>query len=185
MSTDHQTVPQALAPLIEYLSDLGRRPAVDEMTHQLRQLELSVDDLADWVRFDDGGYARNLIYLGEGFEILAICWRSGQRSPIHAHAVSTCGVRVLAGIATETTFNVSPCGQVVAVSSRDLPAPEATASQDHDTHQISNLQPAGQNLITLHVYSPPLRSMEMFSITGEPVEIYHPRVFEFSHGGGI
>ncbi len=86
---------------------------------------------------------------------------------------------------TETKFDVSPCGQVVAAGSRDLPAFSATASQDNDTHQVSNLQPAGQDLITLHVYSPPLRSMEMFSITGGPVEIYRPRVFEFSHGGGI
>ena len=185
MTTDHQAAPPALAPLIEFLSDLGRRPAVDEMTRQMQQLELSVDDLADWVRFDDAGYARNLIYLGEGFEVLALCWRSGQRSPIHAHAESTCGIRVLRGVATETTFDVSPCGQVVAAGSRELPAPSATASQDNDTHQISNLQPAGQDLITLHVYSPPLRSMEMFSITGGPVEIYRPRIFEFSHGGGI
>ena len=32
MITDHQTVPPALALLIEYLSGLRRRPAVDEMT---------------------------------------------------------------------------------------------------------------------------------------------------------
>ncbi len=49
---------------------------------------------------------------------------------------------------------------------RELTAGHVCASQDDDTHQVSNLQSQGQNLVTLHIYSPPLRAMQKFSITG-------------------
>src|SRR4030095_857533 len=104
------------------------------------------------------------------YEVLVICWQSGQRSPIHNHAQSTCGLKVLTGICTETIFHSSPCGQVVARGSTQLAAGSVTASQDTDTHQVSNLEPAGQNLVTLHIYSPPLRSMQRFSILGAQAE---------------
>lgn len=177
--------PQKLAPLIHYLDHLSERASIERLGELLQATDIRADDLRPFVVFDDGHYRRNLVSIGPWYEILVICWQSGQRSPIHNHAKSTCGLKVLAGVCTETVFDRSACGQVVARHSADLQAGHITASQDTDTHQVSNLQPAGHLLITLHIYSPPLRSMQKFSILGDQAEEWRPPISVFAEGDGI
>jgi len=177
--------PSKLAPLIRYLDGLTARASIDRLRELLHETQITAADLRDFVAFEDEHYRRNLVKLGPWYEILVICWKSGQRSPIHNHAKSTCGLKVLTGVCTETVFESSPCGQVVALHSTHLASGRITASQDGDTHQVSNLQPPGADLVTLHIYSPPLRSMQKFSIVGGRVEEWRPPVFEFAEGAGI
>lgn len=180
-----KTIPSCLAPLTEYLQGLTRRASVAELRSTLNALNVTLDDLKQYAIYDDSTYRRNLIFECEFGEVLLICWKSGQRSPVHNHAGSTCGVKVLKGLGYETLFDMTPCGQAVATKTATMRAGDICASQDADVHQISNLQPEGQGLVTLHIYSPPLREMDMFSITGGPVERYRPTIFEFEDGGGI
>ena len=121
---------------------------------------------------------------GPGITCWRLCWRSGQRSPIHNHALSTCGVRVLEGVATETVFEMMPCGLVKAVNSHDMLVSDVVVAQDAKIHQISNLQLPGHDLVTLHVYSPPLLRMDTYSLTEREVGEYRPMVLEQA-GSGI
>jgi cysteine dioxygenase len=177
--------PAKLAPLIRYLEGLTARASIERVRDLLQHTAITAEDFRDFIIFEDEHYRRNLVKLGPWYEILVICWKSGQRSPIHNHARSTCGLKVLAGVCTETVFDRSPCGQVVPRHSTHLTTGHITASQDTDTHQVSNLQPAGENLVTLHIYSPPLRSMQKFSIVGDHAEEWRPPIFEFAEGAGI
>ena len=86
---------------------------------------------------------------------------------------------------TETTFAPTPCGQIKATGSSDLTVGQVTSSYDDQVHQVSNLQVDGEDLVTLHIYSPPLRKMDTFSILGEEVGVFCPEVFEVSFGAGI
>jgi cysteine dioxygenase len=178
-------VTQCLRRPVGFLSSLTERASVAQLRAMLEETPLTLADVRDWVEFDDQQYRRNLVVRGPWFEILLLCWRSGQRSPIHDHAASTCGFKILQGICSETTFARSRCGQVVARSTVELPAGSIGASQDDDTHQVSNLEPRGIDLVTMHVYSPPLRSMKRFSITDPQVEEWRPPVFDFVGGDGI
>src|SRR5262249_57894797 len=103
---------------------------------------------------------------------------------IHDHAGSSCGVRVLRGVMTETRFEFAPNGHVKAVASRDLAAGGVCGSEDHDLHQVSNLQAGNADLVTLHVYSPPLLQMGTYSLTDTTrgVELM---LQEFSDAAGI
>jgi cysteine dioxygenase len=141
--------------------------------------------LGGFVQFDSEHHRRNPVAIGEWHEILVICRQSGQRSPIHHHAKSTCGLKVLRGVCSETVFDHAPCGQVVALRTGQLSAGCITASQDTDTHQLSNLQAPGHELVTLHIYAPPLRSMQEFSITGGFAEVWRPPVTELLQDAGI
>ena len=174
-----------LSRLLGYLDSLTQRAPLKELERQLRILDLSVEDVADYARFNEVNYRRNLVHGGTWYHLLVLCWRSGQRSPIHNHAESTCGVKVLRGIATETKFEMSPCGLVKAVSSQDLEEGLIAATQDADMHQISNLQTEGRDLITLHIYSPPLLRMKTFSLTDRAVSDYVPEIMDHCHGSGI
>jgi len=174
-----------LSKLLHYLDNLTERAPIEELENRLRSLDLTVEDVAQYAQFDKAHYRRNQVRGTPWYHLLVICWKSGQRSPIHNHAESTCGLKVLRGIATETKFETTPSLLVKALSSRDLHEGHITASQDADIHQISNLQADGTDLITLHIYSPPLLRMKTYSLTDRTVGEYVPEIFEHGFGSGI
>jgi len=150
------------------------------------EVPLSIDDVASYLTFRSDRYVRNRLHDGPLYQALVLCWRNGQRSPIHNHRGSSCGVKVLRGVATETAFAVAPNGMVVATGSRDLAAGAICGSYDDDIHQVSNLQAGEADLVTLHVYSPPLLRMDMFSLDTPAVREWDDPVNDpFVLGGGI
>jgi len=174
-----------LARLVDFLDGLCARATVEELDEQLTSLNVTTRDVSEFLHFSKSRYLRNLVCDGQYYHLLVMCWRSGQRSPIHNHAGSTCGLRVLTGTATETVFEPTPCSLLKAVRSHDMVAPEVVVTQDADIHQISNLQAEGSDLVTLHIYSPPLLRMDTFSLTDKSVGEFRPMVDEHLHGSGI
>jgi cysteine dioxygenase len=158
-------VAKTLEDLCDYLDGLGGRADLAELTARMRELKVGCEDVAGHIFFASGGYARNLVRSGPWYSLLVLCWKNGQRSPIHDHFGSTCGVRVLRGTMTETTFEFAPNGHVRAVGSKDYGPGSAIAGQDYHLHQISNLQAGDADLVTLHCYSPALVRMGTYSLT--------------------
>jgi DMSO/TMAO reductase YedYZ molybdopterin-dependent catalytic subunit len=155
-----------LAQLFDYLDGLRERPVLDDLAGKLEQLDLAgtLEELTPKLRFSDGAYQRILLRESPRYHVWVMCWKNGQRSPIHDHVASCCALRVLRGTATDTQFEFAPHGQVKAIGSRELAAGSICATQDSDLHQISNLQDGTADLVTLHVYSPPLLRMNTYSI---------------------
>jgi cysteine dioxygenase len=87
-------------------------------------------------------------------------------------------------VATETLLVTSDNALVYPTTSRELVKGSISLSEDDDKHQISNLQAEGE-LVTLHIYSPPLLVMGKYSLTTGTVTDFTDPVFEFSHGTGI
>lgn len=174
--------------LAEFLAELDCHPQrvpLDELVARLKQLDITLADVRDVLHFSPERYQRNLLHAGPGYQALILCWRNGQRSPIHNHRGSSCGVRVLAGEAIETFFEHAPNGCVFATGSRVLRAGQVCGSQDDDMHQISNLQPGDADLVTLHVYSPPLLHMQVFSLDDATVREFDDPVVHLLDGAGI
>jgi cysteine dioxygenase len=130
----------------------------------LASLCLDRRGLGESVNFDETSYQRNLIHNSEKYEVLVICWRSGQRSPIHDHGDSACGFLVVEGAATETSFEVSPSGRLVPALSRRLGAGAPAVSTSGDIHQVANPEPPAMDLIGLHVYSPRLTTNHLYRL---------------------
>lgn len=150
------------------------------------EFDVTAEDFADFLVFSPARYIRNAVHNGPAYQALVLCWRNGQRSPIHNHRGSHCGVKVLRGVATETIFDRAPNGLILPVKSRNLPAGHTCASSDEDIHQISNLQADGAALISLHIYSPPLLRMDMFSLDTAAVREWDDPVNDhFFLGAGI
>ena len=165
---------QPIQQLVDFLETLTERAPVEDLGRFLVGLNLSLTDLKPFVCFGEKTYRRNMIRENEWYELLCICWQSGQRSPIHNHAGSTCGLKVMQGTATETTFDSTASGHIKPITSRDFSSGHVCSSQDEEIHQVSNLQAPGSDLITLHIYSPPLRKMDTFSLHGVETELYQP-----------
>jgi cysteine dioxygenase len=167
-------VPASLKELVDFLGGLSRRAPIDELRSLLTGLDISSQCLERFAVFGPRTYRRNLICEGTWFELLCICWRSGQQSPIHNHAGSTCGLRVMQGTATETIFEPTASGLIKVVRSHEYTVGSVCSSQDQEIHQISNHQAPGNDLMTLHIYSPPLRCMETYSLTDNMRQVYAP-----------
>jgi cysteine dioxygenase len=152
----------------------------------LKRMRVTLDDVRPFLCFSADHYVRNLMHAGPSYQALVLCWHSGQRSPIHDHRGSSCAVKVIAGVATETIFAQAANGMMYATGSRQLATGDSCASQDADVHQMSNLQAEGTDLVTLHIYSPPLYRMNMYSLVDAKVkQFFDPVNEEFLSGAGI
>jgi cysteine dioxygenase len=154
-----------LAGLVERLSRAGGAPAFEELSALLGGVEVSAEELRPYVSFKEGTYARHRVHLGEHAELLVLCWRPGQRTPIHDHAGSYGAVRVLRGVMWETVFEMGDDNEGLAYSSsREWRPGEVTGADVPDIHQLGNPDVSGQDLVTLHLYAPPLASLNVYKV---------------------
>lgn len=146
-----------ISALVRYNTPISHERLKDLLTEHV----IDIADIKSWVIFQEKVYARNSILKLPNIEILVMCWKSGQLSPIHDHRGSACAVKVIQGTATEITY-VKNSGVLIPQKTEDIHESEITASFDSDIHQIGNIQTEGPDLITLHCYSPPLSNMTLF-----------------------
>ena len=159
---------------------------LSKLKEWLESAEITLEDLRQFTRFDPDHYMRNLVNRGPRHQALLLCWRNGQRSPIHDHSGSNCAVKVLQGVATETLFDRAANGMIYAVESRELKVDGICVLRDDNIHQMSNLQADDTDLVTLHIYSPPLLSMNAYSLSDATIsQFVDPINEDFVGGGGI
>lgn len=153
-----------LASLAEKVAGLGRAPALSELSAWMRDVRVGADELRPHVGFKEGTYARHRVTAGEHAELLVLCWRPGQRTPIHDHAGSSGAVRVLRGVMWETLFRMDSARGLLYDSAREWTPGHVTGADIPDIHQLGNPDVSGQDLITLHLYAPPLTSLNVYKV---------------------
>ncbi len=153
-----------LRTLTDTFAALRRRPALADMTAWLDQIQLAEADLRPYISFKPGTYARHRVFRNEHIELLVLCWRPGQRTPIHDHNGSYGVVRVWAGIMWETLFAMDEQRGLVYQAGRDWTEGCTTGADVPDIHQLGNPDVSGQDLITLHLYAPPLGSLNIYKL---------------------
>jgi cysteine dioxygenase len=94
-------------------------------------------------------------------------------------------VRIIRGMLTNTDFDRVSAGYIKATGSHELSCGSICALQDDDIHQVANLQPPGCDLVTLHIYSPPLVKMNVYSLSDAQPHFEPAPVFTGLHGEGI
>jgi cysteine dioxygenase len=128
----------------------------------LSGLSITRADIAPSCQFGQKGYKRNTIASSPWFELLALCWRSGDFTPIHDHEGVSCAFRVVEGTGTEIRFSKTASGLICPVQSVAMEPGYICSANDPDIHQVANMQSPGTDLITLHIYSPPIKSMNTY-----------------------
>lgn len=151
-----------LAELIRVLDALSDRPDLDLLRRLLERAEVTRGSFGPLCRFDERSYRRNLIARSDHYELLCVCWRSGHCTPIHDHRGSACAFRVVEGVGTEVQFELSPSGLVRPTRTTRMGAGYICASQDADIHTVINMERPGEDLITMHIYTPPLERIHTY-----------------------
>jgi cysteine dioxygenase len=172
----------SLAALINLLENEAAVMSPAKMHDTLARLAVCSDDIGDHKRFSEQRYARNLVYKSTQFEIMVMCWNSGQRSSIHDHAGSLGGLKILSGLLTESLFGKAPNGMIKSLTSGDYEAGSIRVEETSLIHQISNLQTNDGQAISLHIYVPPLVRMKVYSLEDASVRNILPEYFSFGSG---
>ena len=160
---------QAVNELIDWMRAFEQRMPIDDLVARLDDDAISAHNLADYIQFSDEHYSRNLLAHGPQFYALVMCWKPGQASPVHDHKGAACGVRVIQGVATETSYRWQG-KQLVEDAVTSMQAGEVCGSFDEDIHQIRNN--GSENLVTLHVYSPYLDNINLYDIESGEVSVF-------------
>jgi cysteine dioxygenase len=169
--------------LTEKLCALNSAPTFVEINDWLIRVNVTPDDLRPYRFFKAGTYSRHRVMRNEFAELLVLCWKPGQRTPIHDHNGSYGAVRVCEGVMWETVFALNNERRLYYQSGREWNTGEATAADVPDIHQIGNPEVSGQDLVTLHLYAPPLGVLNTYKVGSSEVGHYSPN--EFMDGAGI
>jgi cysteine dioxygenase len=152
----------ALHDLIAYLEGLRDRADLSVLSRLLSQLRVSRADVAPACHFGAKGYKRNTVSRSEWYELLVCCWHSGDRTPIHDHRGVSCAFRVVEGQGTEIRFRMTPSGLICPTEAVPMNPGYVCAAHDDDIHQVANMQARERDLVTLHIYSPPISKMHTY-----------------------
>jgi cysteine dioxygenase len=173
-----------LATAIEELKHKAKEMTLPDLRRFISDLKPERAEIERYIQFAENRYARNLIYKMEDFECLVLCWRPGQRSPIHDHGNSICTVYTVSGTLSADNYRKTATGHIRADYSEDFKPGSVLSIQTTEIHQVSNLQDS-ENLISLHFYLGPLESSFLYSVQQPIYELYqrtYTRVFKLADG---
>jgi quercetin dioxygenase-like cupin family protein len=101
-------------------------------------------------QFKENHYARHLVFKSDNVEILVVCWRPGQGSPIHHHDKADGLMIILDGEITNTSYH--PDGRKITTVWRPGDVGHTPVGVSHEVKNTST-----QDVVSLHVYAPPLK----------------------------
>lgn len=175
---------RSLADLVAALESLSAAQFThDRMDELMGGRPIRESDWRARVQFRDDKYARHSIFRTGLFDVILLCWKPGQVSPVHNHQGNSGWVRVLRGRMEEShwsapdwvvagvpmpggadEFDIDEEGVGHGIRLRKLadfvhPAGPAIASVDRERpiHQLGNPRRHADDepAVTLHVYSRP------------------------------
>ena len=186
VSVQAQTGPEAaggLRTLVDCLNALGRVPTLEEVNELLFGAVIADSEVQPFRQFKPSTYARHRLMRNQFAELLVLCWRPGQRTPIHDHNGSHGVVRVQEGVMWESTFELDDDRRLRYHSARECACGVVTAAGVTDIHQLGNPEVSGQDLVSLHIYAPPLNVLNTYKIGSAEVGSYCPD--HYIDGAGI
>lgn len=163
-----------LRSLIHEVESQTSSPTLEQIYDWLETAAVTAEELEPYIGYKDGNYWRHLVCRNEFVEMLVLCWRPGQRTPIHDHNGSHGGVRVCAGTMWETTFTYDAAHGLEYKTAREYPTGAVTGSDVPDIHQLGNPDVSEQNMVTIHIYSPPLGVLHTYKPGSAAIDLYTP-----------
>jgi len=139
------------------------------MRHHVRP-----DTLDKYIFFSKGCYTRNLIFKNDLFECMTICWEIGQFSRIHNHRDQNCWMSAPIGRLKVQNFRVedrhssgdhSGTCRLVATDIYEMNSSNPVyVNPLEPVHQVLNLAEYNQRAVSIHVYSKPFDSCEVYQL---------------------
>jgi len=158
----------------EWVAKLAKIPdskfTLEDIEAFVQENYIKPETLEPYLFYARSHYTRNLIFKNELFEVIAICWESGQVSRIHNHRDQNCWMTVPIGRLRVQNFRVEgrdalhgTC-RIVPSDFYDMDAEHpGIVRPEEPVHQVLNLPEFGARATTVHIYSHPYSSCEVYS----------------------
>ena len=139
------------------------------MRHHVRP-----ETLDKYLYFSKGCYTRNLIFKNDLFECMTICWEVGQFSRVHNHRDQNCWMSAPIGRLKVQNFRVEDrhsagdhsgtCHLVPTDIYEMNSANPVYVNPLEPVHQVLNLAEYNQRAVSIHIYSKPFDSCEVYQL---------------------
>jgi len=170
-----------LIAIDQFASELAQIPEAEFTDERvlgfLRDHRVDPASLAPYLYFSREHYTRNLIQRTPLYELIAICWESGQKSAIHNHRDQRCWMAMAYGKVQVHNFRLvrkdAATGFCELESSTNfLITPESPQEVDAEEpiHQVINASSFGSRAVTLHIYSKPFDTCEVYDMRNHRYE---------------
>lgn len=162
--------PLTITDWVKGLADIRERDfTLQNVQDYLLRHAVRPETLEKYLFFSKGNYTRNLIFKNEVFECMTICWEIGQASRIHNHRDQNCWMSAPIGRLKVQNFRVEErdaahgkC-RLVQTDIYDMDAAHpAYVNPLEPVHQVLNLAEFKQRAVSIHVYSRPFDSCEVY-----------------------
>ena len=159
-----QTLVEGLRQFSESVFD-----RTDPVRRFLQETPVNADSLAPYLTWDRQHYTRNLIDRTSLYELMAICWETGQASSVHNHRDQNCWMSAPIGRLRVQNFRVNErdaalgtC-HILPTDIYDMDAAHpAYVNPLEPVHQVLNLAEFNQRAVSIHVYSKPFETCEVY-----------------------
>jgi cysteine dioxygenase len=159
-----------LVEQLEALPEAAFRDS-ERVCNLLLENPVDPESLAPYLFWDSQHYTRNLIEKTAAFELMAICWEAGQTSSIHNHRDQNCWMAAPIGRLKVQNYRVLSkdlAAHRCTIEPTDLleisPAQACAVDPREPVHSVFNPREFGQRAVSLHVYSHPFDSCEVYSL---------------------
>lgn len=157
----------------------------DLISRYCDSMRLSAEALRPYTFFRDDTYTRNLVYRDDMFEVMVICWRSGQKTTIHTHNGQLGWMDIPQGELQVHNYHYLACNapenqnvvgidctggasEIHLLRKGTMACHEDgaiyTVDKLHTIHQIENSDTSDAGVLSLHVYSKPIDSCVAFDL---------------------
>ena len=169
--------PLSFQDLIDLLQSQTAPPSLEQLNSWLERAAVTEEELTPYLGFKEANYWRHPVCRNEFVEMLILCWGPGHRTPIHDHNGSHGVVLVQQGLMQETIFCFDEEQILCHDTGRECQQGTVTGAGVPDIHQLGNPEVSGRDLITIHVYAPPLGVLKTYKLGSSQVDLYTPNDF--------
>ena len=197
---------QKLVPVGEYVDHLKsfeREPITrDRVLEFCLETAVEPGTLDRYVHFRDDTYTRNLIFRDDAIELMAVCWKPGQRTVIHTHNGQLGWMAVQQGHLAVVNYKYLGCNAADNQNVSGLDCLAGATELDLDRREVQECYPGGpvntvdktQTIhqvvlsgkeagISLHIYSRPIDSCVAFDL--EAKHCYRRQLTFYSRYGQV
>lgn len=146
-----------------------------------KNMNIPASDFEKYAHWKEDTYARNCIIKTPEFELILICWKKGDYTPIHGHNEQKCWVYLVDGEMTELRYKSDEQGNLTECNKLQMKAGNLSYMDDKmGFHLLKNSEE--QKSMTLHLYMKPISNCLVFNDVNK---CFEDRRFTFHTIDGI
>lgn len=156
-----------MIPTIKTIAELKRNihlgPGYGGYTEILKAIEIPYEKWKAICNFSDESYTRNCLSCCDEYELLLMCWKEGQKSPIHSYQFQESWLKVLKGELTIDTYQVNK-SDMTAVKTNSVVVSAGEFSYLNDSMGFHSIRNSGSEPVSsLHLHVDRITEWEVFN----------------------